>query len=338
MVTANTKPPDNTSLSGSGRLPALQGKAPSTPDISSLEVKRHGTWRHEVLDRVGRLRAEAAVLKCAHPNDVDVGQACAFLEKAAQLAAQGAVSLTPARSIENCWRYLRLAEEDLLTRVPVGDSARIHAAAVRAQARGRQQLGSDHDLTRALDEAMSTKKPAAEVLELAKIVTINTHVGSTAQHMRQRSFRTQLRWLTLILAVLAAGLVTALYSFGGGPPNLMPVPPALPNTATAALAAMALGSLGALFSAVPSLSNLPAQSSPFNPVREQAALKIVVGSWSAVVGLVVVQAGIGEASTSEADTGTLAGFAIMAAFFGASQEALTRFADKKAGEVAPAQD
>ncbi len=66
-------------------------------------------------------------------------------------------------------------------------------------------------------------------------------------------------------------------------------------------------------------------------MRSQAVLKVVVGAWSAVIGLMAVAANL-----ATADTKNLAGFAMVAAIFGASQEALTRFADRKARDVGTA--
>ncbi len=78
----------------------------------------------------------------------------------------------------------------------------------------------------------------------------------------------------------------------------------------------------------------------FNPLRAQAALKIVVGAWSGLVGLMVVAAGMDGVGVTSTGTGaqaaaaaeaptpaqaaSLAGFAVMAALFGASREAITR--------------
>ncbi len=49
-----------------------------------------------------------------------------------------------------------------------------------------------------------------------------------------------------------------------------------------------------------------------------------------------VRPGGGAANLSTATTSTLAGFAMVAAIFGASQEAITRFADRKARDLGTA--
>jgi hypothetical protein len=75
---------------------------------------------------------------------------------------------------------------------------------------------------------------------------------------------------------------------------------------------------------------VPESATSFSPVREQAALKVVVGAWSAVIGLMAASAALLTKGDTPTTPTSLAGFAMMAALFGASQEAVTRFADHKA--------
>jgi len=81
------------------------------------------------------------------------------------------------------------------------------------------------------------------------------------------------------------------------------------------------------------VAQIPASQAPFNPVWEQAGLKVAVGAWSAIVGLLVVTAGIATAPGGANSSTSLAGLLIIAALFGANQEALTRFADNKASKL-----
>ena len=102
---------------------------------------------------------------------------------------------------------------------------------------------------------------------------------------------------------------------------------------------MFAGMMGALFSALPSVAAIPDKTMVFNPVREQAVLKIAVGAWSAVFGLFAITAGLVQesmdqtAGTPSTNVQTFAGFVMTCALFGAAQEALTRFADRKATVV-----
>lgn len=309
-----------------------QNTVPST--VHPLDALRPGTWRHEVLDRVGRLEAELATFGYPGPT---VAMVRSDLEAARQIATAHGWSWDAGsgRAIENAWRYLRLAEEGLagLTR----GQDRIEVLAARALGHAKGHLPADHVLTQDLTRALAAEpRQPGRLKELAEAVIVQAHEASTAQHHQQRSFRNQVRGLTLVLLLLAAACVAALLAVPAEQTTgLLPAPEGM-TTQVAAPLAMFLGSMGALFSALPSLSQLASQSSPFNPVKEQAALKVVVGAWSAVVGLLVVQAGMsGVGAEAPATASTVAGFAVMAALFGASQEAITRFADHKAGQVAP---
>jgi len=76
-------------------------------------------------------------------------------------------------------------------------------------------------------------------------------------------------------------------------------------------------------------------------VQEQAALKVAVGAWSAVVGQMALRAGlladssVGSAGDAPQQVACMVGFILWSGMFGASQEALTRFADRKAQAVQP---
>ncbi|SHJ91697.1 hypothetical protein SAMN02745244_03572 [Tessaracoccus bendigoensis DSM 12906] len=82
------------------------------------------------------------------------------------------------------------------------------------------------------------------------------------------------------------------------------------------------------------MTQAPTNATTFNPVVAQALFKVVVGAWSALVGLIAVAAGLETAST-DGGAASPAGFVMMCALFGAAQEAITRFADEKAAIVKP---
>jgi hypothetical protein len=312
--------------------------ARTTPaEAPKLEATRSGVWRHEVLDRVGRLRVEIETIQSGNREIAQTVED--NLDAAEAIGTSGVARFASGRQIENAWRHLRLAEEGLLRLIPDADETKISAAATKALAHARRDLPADDAIAKDLKDVLPvTAQNRALVLRLTQDLTIAAHEARTGQHLSQRAFRNQIRTVTGILAGLGICSVIVLASSpDGGPSGLLPGPNGL-KTWEVALLALLMGSMGALFSAVPSLSQVPSQSSPFTPIKDQAALKVAVGAWSAVVGLIVVNAGM---STNQADNaaqaGTLAGFAIMSAFFGASQEALTRFADRKAADVAPSQ-
>ena len=173
-----------------------------------------------------------------------------------------------------------------------------------------------------------------EIRRVAHAVAVASHEVSDREHRDQREFRNRLRLVVIVLGLLALvlGVIALMRPMPGG---WVPVPGGVTSQGHAIAGALALGAMGALFSAVPSLSQMPANSTTFNPVVEQALLKIVVGAWSALVGLVVVMAGLKVEAVEDLSPTSPAGFALMCALFGAMQEAITRFADTKAAATKP---
>jgi hypothetical protein len=225
--------------------------------------------------------------------------------------------------VEECWRLLRQAEEGLFQLLP---EAALPSRARAAEVHGLQVLGPEHPLMRTLrTELAKTSENTTALRNAALDVLRVAHETTDKEHRRIRSFRNQLLGLSTVLILLAAILV-----LGQNLLDVALVPP--PNDATlSATSLLALimffGSVGALFSAVPSLATLPETSSPFNMSRQQAILKVVTGAWSAVLGLLVLNAGL---APSAPEVTSLGGLIVLAALFGAGQEAVTRFADNKA--------
>lgn len=284
---------------------------------------RSGLWREEVLDRAGRLESELASLP---PTGQHVELAREHLVEAVTLTGTSLRPLewwTGSRT-ETCWRHLRLAEEALLE---VGTPAQVRARVDDALTHATFYLGADDTRTTNLSAALAEHGEVAELVPVARVALGASHEASDRLHRERRSFLNALRAIVGVLVVLAGLLLTAVHL---GEWDLLTGPTGESSVVLVGLA-LGFGALGALFSAVPSLAQMPTIAQAFSPVRTQAVLKVVVGAWSAVVGLMAVTAGLQTTSGgAPADTANLAGFALVAALFGASQEALTRFADHKA--------
>jgi hypothetical protein len=91
---------------------------------------------------------------------------------------------------------------------------------------------------------------------------------------------------------------------------------------------MVFGSVGALVTAIPAMARIPTVHSPFNFPLPQGLLKIVLGSLTALVGVIVIgTTGLNDGFSSLT---SLIGVAIV---FGAGQQAITQFLDKRAGTI-----
>jgi hypothetical protein len=91
---------------------------------------------------------------------------------------------------------------------------------------------------------------------------------------------------------------------------------------------MAFGAVGGLITSIPALAALPRAKGPFNFPLQQAFLKIALGSVTAVVGVIVT--GSAGVTTGYASMQALAGVALV---FGAAQQAVTQFLDRRADQI-----
>lgn len=92
---------------------------------------------------------------------------------------------------------------------------------------------------------------------------------------------------------------------------------------------MLFGAVGALFTAIPAMSKVPSDFSPFNLPLQQAVLKILFGPLVAVAGLAIL-------STDALQTGppkSWPALLLVAIAFGAGQQAVTKYVDKRADEI-----
>lgn len=151
---------------------------------------------------------------------------------------------------------------------------------------------------------------------------------SDAFHEDARSFRNRLVVTTLLTGMVATSLVMLQWRL----PNaaIFQLPPdhaGLPRWALTMLV-MAFGSVGALVTAIPAMAAVPTVRSPYNFPLPQGLLKIFLGSLTAMVGVVVI--GSTGVTTGIASMQSLIGIAIV---FGAGQQAITQFLDKRAGAL-----
>lgn len=279
---------------------------------------RGGLWREEAFDRIYRI-----VDELPSPSE----EVRAHLEAASVLAdhRQSPAEWWTGSRIESCWRELRSAEK-MIAR----DAAAVHdvlAHVVDAQRHAKAYLPKDDVMVEALAlELGKTPPDLGTINALARNVLVASHSASDRQHRELRTFKNGLRLQVGVLVAMAAGLLVAVEVWHW---SLLPPVKDIQDLAPVAIA-LVFGALGALFSAIPSLSQVPESATSFSPVREQAALKVVVGAWSAVIGLMAASAALLTKGDTPTTPTSLAGFAMMAALFGASQEAVTRFADHKA--------
>jgi len=319
-----------------GTLGQSSTSARSTQHMVDIR-QRGGAWREEVWDRVGRYRDAINRSFASSPGTRELIDD--HLREAESVANDSYWPWAGRRRsrIEAVWRELRLAEEAIVAHAEDGD---LLVLARDAISHGKRYLGPTDSRVVALQEATSADHvDLTKVREETLLVLTEAHKASDASHRVLGAVGQQIALWTGWLAGLAGLTVIGIAVLG------WEFLPAVSDGADGViegwqtvLLAMVAGLVGAVFTAVPSISLIPDKGEPFNPVWRQAALKMVIGAWSGFIGVLAVTTGLAEPLITEAiarDPATpslmsLSGFVMTAALFGASQEAISRFADRRA--------
>lgn len=127
---------------------------------------------------------------------------------------------------------------------------------------------------------------------------------------------------------MAIGLVIVQWRLPSAAIIELPKGHSSPARWAALLEVLLFGSVSALVTAIPAMAVVPTVSSPFNFPLFQGLLKIVVGGLTALVVVIVI--GGNGVTQGFASFQSLVGTAII---FGAGQQAITQFLDKRAGQI-----
>jgi len=292
--------------------------------------KRGGAWREEIWDHIGRMR-DIPVSRAPEAQQAIEDH----LARAEEIANESYWAWFGRRGsrIEATWREVKLAEE---TQLSAADDQTVLSLGRDALRSGSVHLDAQDEQLQKLKTELAKGVPdPTEVRTLALDLLKRSHYASDAAHRQMRAVGEKIAAATtgLLLLAIAVAIVTGLAGLRLLPDVTNGTKP-LGEWETVVLA-MVAGLVGAMFSAVPSIAMIPDKGQTFNPVWRQAAFKMAVGAWSGLIGLMAVSAGliapIVQANSPGTPSGAnLAGFLMTAALFGAGQEALSRFADRKA--------
>ena len=147
-------------------------------------------------------------------------------------------------------------------------------------------------------------------------------------HQSARAFRNRLVVTFLIIVGVAAGLVILQWRLPQAPIFAVPHNPGDLSRWAVMLLVMVFGGLGALVTTIPSMAAIPTVTSPFNFPMQQAFVKISLGTLTAILGVIAIgNAGVTNGFDS---LQSLIGVGVI---FGAGQQAVTQFLDKRASEI-----
>ncbi|OBC15088.1 hypothetical protein A5784_28960 [Mycobacterium sp. 852013-50091_SCH5140682] len=228
--------------------------------------------------------------------------------------------------IERAWSRLREVDERMIGLV---DATALPVYAARAAQRGHAYLDAADPQLQQLDKLRNEPRPAeAELRSSAAEVLRTAHAKADHANREARYLRNRLLIASVFCVVFAAVIVAAQAHV----PTVDFVVPHDDWHASAWVClgvVMLFGAVGALFTAIPAVSNIPTNFGPFNLPLQQGLLKIAFGPLVAVVGIALLGNGIGPMKPPQ----TVPDLLLMAVIFGAGQHAVTRYVDKRAGQI-----
>lgn len=294
-------------------------------------VRGQAAWQQDALARCQVLRARWAALGGAPFGEIHE-QFEALLQNAEEACTGQPVwrrigSAWSGILVERVWANVHAAEVLLVENHPpekVAEVATHVADQVRAElpAANRQvRLFRDGGLAKG-----TTPRAAAMALQSA-------HSASAGKHRRVRSFRNTVYIASGVVLLAVVGLVILGWQ----------VPAALPMCtedgkqcllgttqpgAAHVLVVAAIGAAAGILSGITSIRRMRGTSTPYSIPAALWLFKAPCGALSAVLGLQLVRAGLGE----ELGATSVAALIAWAVVFGAAQELVTRLADQQ-GQV-----
>jgi hypothetical protein len=298
--------------------------------------------------RITELQARALSIDAGHRSGKDK----ALLKgaqnnlEAADKSAKSGRNLTGA-AIERTWNNIYAAEVVLLHFAT--NKNEIAAYGYEVLAFARQHLPND-DLNRLALENILEPQPAPVKLtpldaankEIAVHALKAAQMASTIEKLQARSFRNTVYVGTVMLFILAAALAVLGMTMPEKASLCFPSPPTLSTISTICptggaraggydiLLVEIIGVTAAGLTGAVSISRLQGTATPYMIPLALILLKLPAGAVSAVLGLILISAGLipGLGNlTSQAQV------LAWAALFGAGQQAVTHFVDAKGQEV-----
>jgi hypothetical protein len=248
------------------------------------------------------------------------------------LACQARVGLRKwwcGTEIERAWARLREVEErsvDLLPEqeLPVRALDALAHADQQLEGQSRRQAQLCSTLAGVTGSGPGTLGVRAAIVDVLRA----SHEQSDRNHQAARSLRNRLVLASVMSVLFAVSVVAAQAALDQV--RLLPLPVDWSGPAAGYLGlVMLFGAVGALFTAIPAMSGVPSDPSPFNMPLQQALLKLTFGPLVAFTGLGVLSA---DPLGASGPTG-LSALLFLALIFGAGQQGVTRYVDRRADEI-----
>jgi hypothetical protein len=340
----STWSPDRTMNQGTSieQLAAINGHAPKAGpalkqlrddcvlgygDDSNEATRKRAAWRQVILSRARRARHELLSARAATPRGPGQDR---WGEEPAELilkAKQSALQRVSAWSwMEGCyqeqaWLALHEAHAQIIELLPAEE---LLARADSVLHKARRTLGAEDPRVQCIESLLCEKPPPENQLRprLAHLARETFDVLDD-KYAQSRGYRNRLIRLTsLAMAGIALPIIAGTMSELNF--HLVHAPDAKGWRLVALI--MLFGSVGALVTAIPPLAKANGVRNPFSLPFFQLLLKLAMGPLFAIVGVLILQSGLINGLNRADDVG---GLLVWATLFGAAQQSVTHFIDKR---------
>jgi hypothetical protein len=295
-------------------------------DEANKATHKRAAWRQVVLSRARRARHEllsAWVATSPSPGQDRWGEEPAeLILKATQSALQrvSAWAWLEGCYQEQAWLALHEADAQIIEVLPP-EELLAHADGVLAKA--RSAFGAEDPRVKCIESLLCDAAPEGKLRPRLAHLARETFDTLDDKYAQSRGYRNRLIRLTSLASVgiafpIIAGMMSNL-DFG------------LPSDANAqgwrsVVLIMLFGSVGALVTAIPPLAKANGVRNPFSLPFFQLLLKLAMGPLFAIVGVLILQSGLISGLQPAKHLGELL---VWATLFGAAQQSVTRFIDKR---------
>lgn len=242
----------------------------------------------------------------------------------AVLGRSGVVEWLRGGRLEYAWQSIHAVERAM---VELRTPAELLGLLPAYQGAAAQFLKADDKVLTAFDASTDVGAPA---LFQAKVQALLQQYHSASDEFHESVRRLRNRMLGLSVFALVAEALMVLAQWRSRDVQLLKPPTDAAGVPAWRLLFFVLiaGALGAFISALPSMINSRSGGLPYKLPFQQGLLKLAIGPLVAVVGIMLVIGGLVETTVNS--TAALLGVAIV---FGAGQQAVTAFADRRASEL-----
>ena len=280
-------------------------------------------WQVRVRTKLDDLYQQLAVLSARDPDRAEALRA-QLSRVEVVLGRSGVVEWLRGGNLEYAWQTIHSVERAM---VALRSSDELTGLLPAYRSAAAQVLPADDKVLSDLDTA--TGGVPVELLR-ARVQALLLRFHSASDEFHESARRLRNRMLGLSVFALVAEILVVLVQWLSHDVRLLEAPTDAGGVPAWRLLFFVLiaGALGAFLSALPSMITSRSGGLPYKLPFQQGLLKLAVGPLVAVVGIMLVIGGLVETSVSS--TAALLGLAIV---FGAGQQAVTAFADRRAAEL-----